>query len=165
MNYLEQLVAEWYEFNGYFVRKNVRVGPRAMGGHEGELDVVAFHPQKSHLVHIEPSMDALSWNKREERFAKKFEVGRRYIREIFEGLELPHEIEQIALLEFASRKNRSTLGGGRLMLVSELLEEILTGLRDQRLASKAVLEDKPILRTLQFVAEHRQVAFEILTSA
>src|SRR5690349_2182454 len=43
-NFLEQLVAEWYEFQGYFVRRNVRVGPRAGGGHAGELDVVAFHP-------------------------------------------------------------------------------------------------------------------------
>ena len=25
-NYLEQLVAEWYEYQGYFVRRNVLVG-------------------------------------------------------------------------------------------------------------------------------------------
>jgi hypothetical protein len=34
---LEQLVAEWYEFQGYFVRRNVRVGRRLKGGHDGEL--------------------------------------------------------------------------------------------------------------------------------
>ena len=28
VNFLEQMVAEWYEFRGYFVRRNVRVGPR-----------------------------------------------------------------------------------------------------------------------------------------
>ena len=50
MNFLEQLVAEWYEFNGYFVRRNVKVGPRAKGGHDGELDVVAFHPGRKSLV-------------------------------------------------------------------------------------------------------------------
>jgi len=44
MNHLEQLVTEWYEYRGYFVRRNVQVGPRLKGEYECELDVVAFHP-------------------------------------------------------------------------------------------------------------------------
>jgi hypothetical protein len=76
INFLEQLAAEWYEFRGYFVRRNVRVGPRPNGGHECELDVVAFHPKKRHLVQIEPSMDADSWAQREQRYAKKFTAGK-----------------------------------------------------------------------------------------
>ena len=35
-NYLEELVAEWYEFKGYFVRRSIRVGRRDAGGHAGE---------------------------------------------------------------------------------------------------------------------------------
>ncbi len=163
MNYLEELVAEWYEFRGYFVRRNIKVGKRSKGGYEGELDVVAFHPQKRHLVHVEPSMDALPWAKREDRFRKKFEAGRKHIHQIFRGLDVPKQIEQIALLQFASKKNRTTVGGANLMLVSELLVEILRELRAQKVSSQAVPEDKPILRTLQFVAEHRDIAFQALT--
>src|SRR5437016_5364675 len=48
VNFLEQLVAEWYEYQGYFIRRNVRVGKLAAGGYECELDVVAFHPQTKH---------------------------------------------------------------------------------------------------------------------
>ena len=66
-NYLEQLVAEWYEYQGYFVRRNVLVGKRAKGGYAGELDVIAFSPTLNHLVHVEPSMDADSRAWREER--------------------------------------------------------------------------------------------------
>jgi hypothetical protein len=165
MNYLEELVAEWYEFRGYFVRRNVLVGKRAKGGYEGELDVVAFHPGTRHLVHIEPSMDALAWDKRETRFRKKFEAGQKYIPGLFAGLNVPKKVEQIALLQFASKRNRSSVGGGKLLLVSELLVEILTELREKRVASNAVPEDKPILRTLQFVAENREVAFRALSTA
>ncbi|MDB5072672.1 MAG: hypothetical protein JWM87_3783 [Candidatus Eremiobacteraeota bacterium] len=43
-NFLEQLVAEWYEYRGYFVRRNVLVGRRSQGGQDGELDIVAFNP-------------------------------------------------------------------------------------------------------------------------
>lgn len=32
MNYLESLVAEWLEYRGYFVRRNVKVGKRQKGG-------------------------------------------------------------------------------------------------------------------------------------
>lgn len=73
-NYLEQLVAEWYEYHGYFIRQNVLVGKRPKGGYEGELDIVAFHPESKHLAHIEPTMDAHSWAKREERFEKSLRL-------------------------------------------------------------------------------------------
>ncbi len=42
VNHLEQLVAEWLQFNGYYVRVSVQVGPRPKGGFEGELDVVGI---------------------------------------------------------------------------------------------------------------------------
>lgn len=74
-NFLEQLVAEWYETKKYFVRRNVLVGPRKNGGYEGELDVVAFNPVKKLLIHIEASMDAFSWEKREARFKRNSKLG------------------------------------------------------------------------------------------
>jgi hypothetical protein len=61
MNHLEQLVSEWLDYNGYFVRKNVLVGKRSAGGYECELDVVAFNTQTNHLIQVEPSLDADSW--------------------------------------------------------------------------------------------------------
>jgi hypothetical protein len=120
MNHLEQLVGEWYEFSGYFVRRNIMVGPRAMGGWECELDVVAYNPEINHLVHIEPSLDASSWMIREERFSRKFEAGRKNIPLLFKGIRLPSDIDQIAVFVFASNANVKTIGGGRVALASEL---------------------------------------------
>jgi hypothetical protein len=114
MNHLEQLVAEWYEYRGCFVRRNIQVDRRPNGGYNCELDVVAFHPEQKHLVHIEPSMDAHSWSKREARYTKKFEAGRKFIPDLFAGISLPNEIEQIALLGFASNSNVKMLAGGGL---------------------------------------------------
>jgi len=85
-NYLEELTREWYEYQGYFVRQNVMVGKRPKGGYECELDVVAFHPVRKHLVHIEPSMDADSWAVREIRYKRKFNAGKKYIPTLFEGI-------------------------------------------------------------------------------
>jgi hypothetical protein len=154
INFLEQLVAEWYEFNGYFVRRNVMVGRRPGGGWECELDVVALHPKKKRLVHIETSMDAASWGKRESRFKKKFDAGRRHIHPLFQGLDLPERIDQIAVLRIGSPKGRATIGSGRLQMVGELLDEIRKDLSSRLIAKAAVPEQYVILRALQFAANY-----------
>lgn len=157
MNFLEELIAEWYEYSGYFVRRNVRVGRRSAGGHEGELDVVAFHPVDRRLVHIEASMDADSWPEREKRFARKFSAGDRHIRNLFEGLEIPPEIEKRAVFGIGSRKNRSSLAGAEVVLLRDFLQEVLDGLRKASWSSQAVPEHFPILRTLQVSWEYRDL--------
>ncbi|MFG0313192.1 MAG: hypothetical protein ACF8LL_03275, partial [Phycisphaerales bacterium] len=163
VNFLEELVAEWYEFRGYFVRQNVLVGKRSAGGYECELDVVAFHPESKRLVHVEASMDALSWSKRETRYQKKFDAGKRYIPELFQGLDVPEKIEQIALIGYGSKKNRTRIAGAEIWLFEDYLRDILGELRDRKLASHAVPEDKPLLRMLQYVVEHKGTVFEVLS--
>lgn len=152
-NHLEDLVAEWYEYQGFFVRRNVLVGKRARGGHECELDVVALHPEQKRLVHIEPSLDADSWAERERRYSKKFEAGRKYIPSLFKGLELPTAIEQIALFAYGGVKGHEKVGGGRVVRAGDLVTEVFVNLKDRRLASSAIPEHLPILRSFQYVLE------------
>jgi hypothetical protein len=159
-NYLEQLAVEWYEFRGYFVRRNVPVGRRGDGGHEAELGVVAVAPAEGRVVHIEASMDAHSWEVREQRFGKKFAAGREHLAAAvgdFGG----GTIEQIALIALGSRVNHPTLGGGEVLTLPEFLVEILAELVGGASASP-VPQQYPILRTLQFVAEHRRALLPIL---
>lgn len=137
------------------MRVSVQVGKRAKGGFEGELDVIGVDLARAHALHIECSLDALSDAKRQERFAGKFERGRRYYRHAFPGLELPNEIEQIALLQFASGNVRS-MGGARLVTVREFVNEILEGLKGTSPASSAVPSNLPLLRTLQLAEDARR---------
>ena len=161
-NFLEQLVAEWYEYRGYFVRRNVPVGRRSKGGFEAELDVVALNPETRHLVHLEPSLDAESWETRERRFRKKFDAGREYIPGLFPGFDVPAEIEQIAILVSASKANHPTLGGGQVLLVSDLMREIMEELSDKKISENTVPEHHALLRTLQLVVEYRKKVFATL---
>lgn len=151
MNFLEQLVAEWLEYQGYFVRRNVHVGRRPKGGYECELDVVGFHPGRRHLVHLEPSMDADSWPKRRERYSKKFDAGRRYVPALFEGFHPLPEIEQIALFGFGGRGPYESLGGGKVVLLRDWMQDVLKDLENKTLSSHAVPEQFICLRTVQFV--------------
>ena len=161
-NYLEELIIEWYEYQGYFVRNNILVGKRKKGGYETELDIVAFHPEKRHLVHIEPSMDADSWSKRETRYSKKFNLGRKYIPELFKGLNIPDEIEQIAVFVFASKSNHKTIGGGKILLLNEIIKDIIVEINGKRIQSNAISEHMPLIRTLQFVCEYGKYIKEFL---
>jgi len=154
-NFLEELVAEWLEYKGYIVKRNERVGPRPEGGHEGELDVVAFNPKSKHLIHYETSTDADSWAGREKRFAKKFGSGVKHIHSLFGGLTLPETIEKKAIFAFGSDRNHKEVGGGQVQLAEDFILEILRDLKGTSFLSRAVPEKYPILRVLQMVTEHR----------
>ncbi len=158
-NHLENLVAEWYQYLGYFIRQNINVGLRPRGGYECELDIVAFNPESGHLVHIEPSLDTDTWDKRKERFRRKFDAGREYIPQIFKGIEIPDNIEQIALLLYASKKNHQDIGGGKIQLVSELLNEIVDYFSDKKIAKNAVPEQYSLIRTIQFICQYKDMLF------
>ena len=97
------------------------MGQLAGGGFGGELDVVALHPGKKRLLHIEPSMDAHSWEQREERFRKKFEIP-------------PPRVERPGALPKPIR----AIGSMKLIMIGSLLEEIRSSLKDRPLNRAAV---------------------------
>jgi hypothetical protein len=151
MNHLEQLVGEWLQYKGYFVRVGVPVGPRPRGGFEGELDVIGLHFSNQHLLHVECSLDADSWKKRDKNFQLKFERGRKFIKHVFSGIPLPEKLDQVCILQFAGSERRE-IGGGRLITVRDFIREIFDGLEHTSPASGAVPSIFPLLRTLQIAA-------------
>jgi hypothetical protein len=103
LNHLEQLISEWLEYQGYFIRRNVRVGKRAQGGYECELDIVGFDPKTKRLVQYEPSTDADSWDERERRYRKKFKAGKTYIPALFSEFDIDGtKIEHKAVFLFGA---------------------------------------------------------------
>jgi len=153
MEYLEQLAREWYEYEGYFVRRDLWVGFQPDGSYECELDVVAFHPTRHHVVHIEPSFDLLGWPEKEKHFQSKFDAGRKYLHRIF-GAEPRVHLEQIALILSPEPAHRHSIGGGRVVLFRDFLAEILTALYAFDISSSTVPDQWPLIRTLQLVAAH-----------
>jgi len=148
MNHLEKLTRQYYDWKGYLVKGNVKVGRLAHGGWAGELDIVAYHPETNHLIHVEPSTDGHSWKKREERFEKKFKLGRKHIFiDIFPWLSKDTPLEQIAVLP-ASRKKG--LCGGKVFSIDEFMKIIKLDIGNQgRTASSAIPEEFDLLRTIQ----------------
>lgn len=158
-NFLEQLTAEWLEFNGFFVRRNLLVGKRERGGYECELDIVAFDPSTSKVLHVEPSTDASAWSEREKRYEKKFVAGRTHIAGLFPTFAIdPTAIDQVALLVFASPGTDRRLAGGRIVHVGSFMRKIRESLKKRPVASQAVPEQFGLLRSLQFAAQYWDAA-------
>lgn len=150
MSHLENLIAEYYDWQGYLIKRNIKVGKLCHGGWEMELDVLAYNPHSKHLIHIEPSIDAHSWETRETRFSKKFTAAKKYIfSEIFTWLENDIPLEQVAVL-VTHPKDRNTLAGGRIVSIDEVILQIKNKIIDCGIVAKnAIPEQYPLLRTLQ----------------
>lgn len=162
MEHLEQLATEWYEYQGYFVRRDLWVGLQPDGSYECELNVVAFHPTRHHVVHIEPMFDYLSWKDEEQHFLAKFDAGKKYLHRIFGAPQA--RIEQVALILSSDDPHRRTVAGGKILLLPELLAEILEKFRTFSISEAMVPEQWPLLRTLQFVAEYRERLTHVLAA-
>lgn len=152
MSHLEELLAEYYEWQGHVVKCYAQVGKRPLGGWEMELDVVAYDPRANRVLHIEPSLDANSWDVRESRFAKKFEAGRKYIfTDLFPWLPPVTPLSQRAILVSAGSPRR-TLAGAEVQTVDELVAEVRGAVAARGVVSRAAIpEHYPLLRTIQFV--------------
>ncbi len=94
--------------------------------------------------------------------ARSSTPGASTFRSCFRGSTCPAEIEQIAILVSASKANHPTLGGGQVVLVSDLMREIMEELSDKRISENAVPEHHTLLRTLQLVVEYRKKVFATL---
>ncbi|WP_171265842.1 hypothetical protein [Acinetobacter haemolyticus] len=124
MNHLESLIAEYYDWKGYLVKKNLKVGKLSHGGWEMELDIIAFNPITQHLIHIEPSIDAYSWEIRESRFKKKFESGEKYMfSNVFPWLDENTPVERIIVLP-AHSAGRDYLCGAKIFSLDEFMLKI-----------------------------------------
>ena len=149
MNFLESLVAEWYEYNGLFVRTNPRTRKRPKGGYDVELDVLAYSPSDRRLFHIETSSDANSWQERKDRFLKKKFILSQAEYESLIGSSI-NTIERIAVVGWGSTKSDLNWGDGiRVQLIPELLEEITSKLKETSPLKQAVPESFPLLRAMQ----------------
>ena len=150
MSHLESLIVEYLDWQGYLVRRNTKVGPLAHGGWAMELDVVGFHPHTKDLVHYEPSVDAHTWAKREERYAKKFTAARQWIlSDLFSWLPPTTPLRQIPVFP-THPSGRDTIAGGQIISIYDLVAEIRQIVIDKGVAWRAAIsENYPLLRVLQ----------------
>lgn len=150
MSHLESLIAEYLEWQGFLIKRNMKVGRRQRGGWEMELDVVGLNPKTQTIVHYEPSIDADTWGVRETRYEKKFQLARKYMfTEIFHWLPRSTHIEQIAVF-YNHPRGRDTIAGAKIMSIDELMCEIRAKVAARGpMISNAISEQYPLLRTIQ----------------
>ncbi len=151
MNFLEQLVSEWYAYRGHFVRTNIKFGKRAKGGWKGEMDVVAYHPTTSILTHVEASTDASPWGKRKVDINRKFKDANAHYEELF-NFEI-REIKRLAIISYFRPRTPVDFGNGiELLIIPQFVERITEDLSKRSPLRDAVPEEYPLLRAMQLSA-------------
>jgi len=149
MNFLEQIAAEWYEYNGHFVRANIHFGKLNSGGWKGEIDVIAFDPKTKTLIHIETSTDAISWKERKTNFLRKFRDADTQYHDLFR-LDYDH-LQRIAIVGFGKSKKFIDFGDNiQVKTIPEFFKEIRADISTHNPLKNAIPERYPLLRAIQF---------------
>lgn len=155
MNFLEELTSEWYEYNGYFCRKNIRYGkPSRGGGYVGEIDVVAYHPKTKEFIHIECSADAWSWEKKRVEFRKKFLKASKYYSSEFPFYK--KKVRKIVITGYSyprlNAEDKMNFGGGvEIILVPNFIKLIVSVLSEKDPWNVGIHESTyPLLRAIQY---------------
>jgi hypothetical protein len=150
-NHLEDLICQYYDWKGYAVKKNIKVGKLERGGYEGELDVVVYDHKNNIVIHYEPSTDATTWHKREASYKRKFAAGKKYIRDVFPWLPRDYKLEQIAVF-FQVADHRRSFQGGRAISIDDLVSMICVEIKSLgRVGKKAIPEQYDLLRMAQLI--------------
>ena len=158
MNFLEQIAAEWYESQGYFVRTNTKANRRPNGGWNNELDVLAYDPAKRHLVHIETSWDADTWDQRQERYTTRKFVFSHQQYEALIGSSLA-SVQRRAVVGTSQAPPVSSWGDGiEVCTVPQFIREIADGLRPRHPLRDIIPETSPCLRSMQFILAYERNA-------
>jgi len=146
MNWLEQLVREFYEVQGCWVQTNVRFGPTAHGGYSGEADVLAYEPQERILTHVETSEGADSWKRRKAIFQRKFDRAAPYYKEMFP---VPIErVERIAIAGWSLNPPKIEIPGVEILKVGQFAQQVMSVVAEKYSGGAAPPEKYPLLRTL-----------------
>ena len=168
MNFLEQLIGEWFSYKGYFVRTNIKLNKRLKGGWDNELDVLAYSAKTGELIHAESTWDAASWPKRKERFLRKKFVYTHAEYETLVGVKIAR-VRKIALVGLG-QSTKSDLNWGQsieVVLIPHFIAEISKELTSKNPLNDIVPEGFPRLRAMQFAlwygagnesADNRKVA-------
>lgn len=148
MNHLEEIVREYYEYNGYFVKTNIKFKKLVTGGYTGEADVIAYNPKEEKLIHIECSKAAISNKKLESQALKKFPGYLDYQSEL--KLEIKEKYKIFIVGQFYTSKQELMPKGVQHKSVKQFMKEVYDSITEDFMHN-AVPEVYPLLRTIQLV--------------
>lgn len=153
MNFLEQLASEWYSYQGYFVRTNIKFGKRSNGGWKGEIDVAAYLVSTGNLIHIETSTDAHTWLKRASRLNKKFSDAAEHFHEIFDFT--PVSFQRIAIVGFTYSSQPHIFAPPiEHISIPSFMQKISNKMLTLDPLKAAIPESYSLLRTIQFTTHY-----------
>ena len=76
-NFIKDLVCEYYEFVGFFIRRNIQIKSTGIE-EQSYLDILAYHYDEHILFHVETMQGGNSWDERISLMANKFGIAELY---------------------------------------------------------------------------------------
>lgn len=150
-NFIKDLVCEYYEFVGFFIRRNIPIGSSRIEG-QTTIDVLAYHYSEHILFHIEKMLDGNSWDEKIVLMSDKFGMGELYYSNYVNVNNL--QIQRVTItgineidLEKAKKFERET--NSKLLNIKEFMKHIKAELQKYDPFTQVIPESFPLLRAIQ----------------
>lgn len=155
-NSLEKLAVEWYNYKGFYVKRNVYFGTSQKGGVEGEIDVFAYHPKTKEAIHIEAAVPE-SYKKTGEHHKRKFESAQKYYKAFFNVD--PNSVKRISLILTGSQPKQTSIekiesvASSKFIHIKDLINEIIEEMKNlDENSMNIVKETYPLLRLIYILS-------------
>jgi len=142
MNVFEQLVSEWYEYQGYFVRRNNTIG-------HAELDALAYLPDKRLVVHIETGKDAETGPSVDAKILRKMRfLPAEYARALNCQVD---DVKKIAIYGWQRTKAKPRqLGDVTVITLADFVRDINDTLKRLNTRVETITQNYPLLSAMQW---------------
>ena len=134
----EELVAEWLDLEGYFVKMQIPAGSAGSGGrYAPDIVGVRFENDELEILHVEVGMSFDKWEKAEKRLKKKFsrEIEESITNYVLEKLGLSKNTKiNYRRLVVSLHHSKEALKKieeenlAEIMFIQDVIDEILTGI-------------------------------------
>ena len=156
VNFREQLIAEWYELRGYFVRTNEKWPNRRRN--EGDMDVLALCPETRNLIHIEIASSEGKKGQWVRKTKEKFNSDDSFYMENFHV----DSVKRVAIVGSGWAANDAAVKELKdhnitLQSLGQIYEEIGKKITDDWWPErdKSIPETLPILKGIQYALRYR----------
>lgn len=150
--FLLQLACEYYQFMGFFIRRNLKFGEFKLSENSGEIELLAYNYKENILFHFETAQEVGTWDNKIAKLTKKFNEAELYYSDYVNTTDI--QIQRVSVIgtgegSIENIKQFEKKTRSKLLNIKEFLKHIKVEVMKHDPYKELMPEGYPLLRAIQ----------------